>query len=322
MIRLANWYFLIFIPVIIYIFFRKRKKNALGFSSIKWLKKSGLKKTFKHKIGKCFIALSFIIMVIAMSRPQLIEEAAPLEQKGIDIAMILDISQSMESVDFKPNRLEVARETIDDFIEQRPYDRISLIIFSGTAYTRVPLTLDHNIVKESLQEISSQSVNENGTAIGMAISVGLNRLKKSEAESKIMILVTDGDNNAGEINPNMASELAAKLGIKIYTIGVGTDKTIIPVEIFGQTTYQQYAGGLNEQLLKEIAETTGGEYYRAKDKGDMSDIFSTIDQLEKTKFEKDNFVQYKELAFDLIKLALVLLLIGIFLDCFWFIQIP
>lgn len=322
MIRFANWYFLILVPLIIYIIMKKKKKSVLKFSSIKLLRSQGLKKTVKHKIGKYFIALGLIIAVIAMARPQLTQETGLIDQNGIDIAMVLDVSGSMESVDFKPNRLEVARKTIEDFIQERPQDRISLIIFGGTAYTKVPLTLDHNILRESLDGVTPKSVNQDGTAIGMAISVGLNRLKKSEAASKIMILVTDGDNNAGAINPDTASELAKELGVRIYTIGVGTDKTIIPVQSFGKTLYQQYQGGLNEELLKKIAETTDGQYYRARDSKALSQIFSNINELEKSKFEQDNFKQYTELAFILIKIALVLLLVGIFLDRFYFIHIP
>ena len=322
MMRLANWYYLIFIPLVIYIFLIRKNRSAMKFSSVKLLKSKGFKKTIKHKIGKYLICLSFILLVVAMARPQLTEESAPVQQNGIDIAMVLDVSGSMESVDFKPNRLEVARKTIEDFVEERSRDRISLIIFAGTAYTRIPLTLDHNIVNESLQEISTTSVNEEGTAIGMAVSVGLNRLKKSEASSKIMILVTDGDNNAGAINPNTAAVLAKELGIKIYTIGVGTDKTIVPVQVFGRTKYQQYEGGLNEELLKGIAETTDGKYYRARDSEALAQIFSDINGLEKTEFDQDNFTEYKELAFILIKLALILLLMGIFLDRYYFIQIP
>ena len=323
MIRLANWYFLLFIPLIIYIFIIKKNKSTLKFSSVKLLKSSGLRKTYKHKIGKYMICLSLIILVVALSRPQLTSQPDTIQEKGIDIAMVLDVSGSMESVDFKPNRLEVAKKTIEDFVEERPSDRLSLVIFAGTAYTRIPLTLDHNIVKRSLEEITTESVNDNGTAIGMAISVGLNRLKKSDSQSKVMILVTDGENNAGAIKPNTASDLAEELGIKIYTIGVGTDETIYPeVDIFGQTRYKRYEGGLDEELLKGIAEKTGGKYYRARDPQAMSKIFSDINELEKTKFDRDDFVQYKELAFDLIKVALILLLLGIFLDRYFYIQIP
>lgn len=322
MIRLANWYFMIFIPLIIYVFLMKKRKSALKFSSVKMLKGSGMRQTFKYKIGKYVIALSFIMLTTAMARPQLAQGNAPINQKGIDIAVVLDVSGSMQSVDFEPNRLEAALKTIDDFVKERPYDRISLIIFAGTAYTRIPLTLDHNIVRESLKEVNSESVNKDGTAIGMAVSVGVNRLKKSNAESKIMLLVTDGDNNAGAINPIAASELAKEMDVRIYTVGVGTDKTIIPVDIFGQTRYQQTEGGLNEDLLKEIAERTEGQYYRARDSKALSQIFDNINQLEKSEFEHDFFMEYTELAFDLIKIALALLLLGIFLDRFYFVQIP
>jgi Ca-activated chloride channel family protein len=243
-------------------------------------------------------------------------------RQGIDIAVLLDVSGSMQSVDFEPNRLEVARETIDNFVAQRPNDRISLIVFAGTAYTRIPLTLDHNIVRESLAGVSFESVNEDGTAIGMAVSVGLNRLKKSDAPSRIMILITDGDNNAGAIDPVTASNLARDLGIRIYTIGVGSDTLILPVQGFGMTQYRQYPGGFDEALLEQIADTTGGQYFKAVDSQALSKIFDTINRLEKTEFQDDNFKEYNELAFPFIAAALILLLIGIVLDKYYFIQIP
>lgn len=322
MIRLANWYFLFLIPPIVYLFLARKKTATIKFSSVKLLESTGMKKTVKHIIGRIIIMLSLVILVLALARPQLPDDASPFLQNGIDIAMILDVSGSMKSVDFEPSRFEVARKTISDFVEGRPVDRTSLIIFAGTAYTRIPLTLDHNIFRESLQQISSQSVNEDGTAIGMAISVGLNRLKKSDSQSKVMILVTDGDNNAGEITPDTASELAKEMGVKIYTIGVGSDKTIIPVDVFGQTQYRQVAGGLNEDLLNKIAQTTGGQYFRARDPRSMSEIFSNINQLEKTEFQIENFRQYTELAYVLIKIALALLVVGVFLDRYYFLQIP
>jgi Ca-activated chloride channel family protein len=257
-----------------------------------------------------------------MARPQTTVKADYVQQRGIDITMVLDVSGSMQSVDFRPNRMEVARKTTDDFISQRTGDRISLIVFAGEAFTRVPLTLDHNIVRESLAQVTTESVNTDGTAIGMAISVGINRLKKSDAASRIMILLTDGDNNAGAIDPLTASKLASDLGIRIYTIGVGSDTMIFPGQIFGQTQYRQYPGGFDEELLERIADETGGQYFRAMDSKALSQIFDTINRLEKTEFNDDSFVEYNELAFPFIKLALVLLLIGIFLDKFYFVQIP
>jgi Ca-activated chloride channel family protein len=322
MIRFLNWYFLLLIPAVIYLFLIRRKKSALKFSSVKILENGGMKKTIKHRIGKFVITAAVVLLIIALARPQVLEGNLPVHEKGIDIAVVLDVSGSMQSVDFEPNRLAVALETIDKFVQQRPQDRISLIIFAGTAYTKIPLTLDHNIIRESLKEVSTESVNEDGTAIGMAISVGINRLKKSDAVSKIMLLVTDGDNNAGAISPEAASELAKELGIKIYTIGVGTDKTIIPVKVFGQTRYQQMEGGLNEELLQAIADTTGGQYYRAKDSKTLDAIFNNINRLEKTGFEQDHFRQYTDFAFIFIKIGLAMLLAGIFLDRYYFVQIP
>lgn len=319
--RIANWYFLFLIPIVIYLFMRKKKHSSLKFSNIKLLR-SKRNKNKLYKIGKYLVLASVITMILALSRPQIPKSSLPFIENGIDIAMLLDVSGSMESVDFQPNRLEVAKNTIDDFIEKRIDDRIALIVFGGNAYTRIPLTLDNELVRESVNSVEIASVKEKGTAIGMAISVGMNRLKKSESNSKIMILVTDGDNNAGAIDPITASELAKELDIKIYTVGVGTDKTILPVDFFGVTKYQQYEGGLNEELLTEVAELTGGAYYRAKDNKALSEIFSEIDKLEKTNFERDNFKEYYELGYELIKLALILLAIGLFFDCYYYIQIP
>lgn len=322
MIQFANWWFLLLIPVVIYLFLTAKKKQGLQFSSVKLLKSADNRKTIKHKIGKILILCGIILSLAALARPQTTIRTDLIQQQGIDIAMLLDVSGSMQSVDFEPNRLEVARGTIDDFIAGRTGDRISLVIFAGTAHTRIPLTLDRNIVRESLANVTTESVNQDGTAIGMAISVGLNRLSRSDAASRIMILVTDGDNNAGTIDPVTASNLAAESGIRIYTIGIGSDTLILPVEAFGQTQYRQYQGGFNEDLLKQIAETTGGQYFRALDAKALAQIFDTIDQLEKTEFDDDNFKEYNELAFPLIAMALVLLAAGIIFDRYYFLQIP
>ncbi|TYQ16879.1 UNVERIFIED_CONTAM: Ca-activated chloride channel family protein [Acetivibrio alkalicellulosi] len=319
----ANWYFLFFIPLVIYVFLRRQKKSALKFSSIKLLKHSGIMDSYKHKIGKYIILTGLCLLIFALARPRLPMDTAPVNQKGIDIAIAFDISGSMRSVDFEPNRLEAARKTIENFIDARLGDRISLIIFAGTAHTRIPLTLDHNILKESLREVNFDSVNKDGTAIGMAISVCLNRLKKSDSETKIMILLTDGDNNAGEINPYTASQLAKEMGVRIYTIGVGSDKTIMPyVDVWGRTGYQEFDEGFDEELLKSLAENTNGKYYRAKDPKSLDQIFATIDSLEKSEFQRENFIQYREFAFGLIKIGLIILLIGIFFDKYYYTKIP
>ncbi len=320
--RIAYWYFLLLIPVVVYFFIRKRKQSPLKFSNVNLLKGKGNRRKYRYRMGRYLILLGSITLIVALSRPRIPKSMNPFMEKGIDIAMLLDVSGSMESVDFEPNRLEVAKNTIDDFVKERLEDRIALVVFGGNAYTRIPLTLDHEMVSSSIRDVDVSSVKEQGTAIGMAISVGMNRLKKSDSASKIMILVTDGDNNAGAIDPMTASQLSKDLGIKIYTIGVGTDKTIIPVEYFGVTTYEEYEVGLNEDLLKSIAKATGGAYYRAKDSKGLSDIFTNINQLEKTNFENDRFREYNELAYILIKIALILLALGLFLDRYYYIQIP
>ncbi|MCL2111637.1 MAG: VWA domain-containing protein [Clostridiales bacterium] len=322
MIHFANWWFLLLIPVVIFMFMALGKKRGLNFSSVKLLRSAGYRKTVKHKIGKILVCSGLILAVIALARPQTEDDNIIIMQQGIDIALILDVSGSMQSVDFEPNRLEVAKNTIGDFIDGRRGDRVSLIIFAGMAFTRIPLTLDHDVVHESLAGVTSESVNLDGTAIGSAISVGLNRLRNSDTESSVMILVTDGDNNAGEIDPMTAGRLAEELGIKIYTIGVGTDTLILPVDVYGGTRYQQFDGGFDEGLLMRLAEMTGGQYFRATDESALSQIFRTIDQLEKTEFDDDGFREYNELAFPLILAALVLLLAGIFFDRYFFVQIP
>jgi Ca-activated chloride channel family protein len=323
MMRFASGWFLLLIPAAVYLFWPNRRRAGLKFSSVKLLRREGRTKTIKHKIGKILILAGVILAIVGLARPQSAERGDVIHYRGIDIVMILDVSGSMQSVDFSPNRLEAAKRTIDDFIRRRAGDRISLVIFAGEAYTRIPLTLDHSVVRESLAGVSTESVSQDGTAIGMAIAVGLNRLKKSDAASKIMILVTDGENNAGAIDPVTASNLAEEMGIRIYTIGVGSDRLILPVQnVFGQIQYRQFEGGFNEALLQQIAESTGGQYYRALDPKGLEQILTTIDQLEKTEFTDYNYREYRELAFPIIKAALLLLVAGVFLDKYYYLQIP
>ncbi len=320
--RIVNWYFLLLIPLIIYLFFFFPKNNvaALKFSSVRMLMSGGMKKTILHKVGRYLIVLGLIMACVAMARPQNVNVSGVGSQNGIDIAVILDVSISMQSIDFKPNRLEVAKETIDSFIAKRPQDRIALVVFKATAHTLIPLTHDHNILRETLKDVGDDSVSEDGTAIGMALAVGLNRLKKSDAASKVIVLVTDGENNAGTVNPSTAAEMARELDIKVYPIGVGTDKMILPIE--GTNKYETYDSGIDEELMEYIAQTTGGKYYRANNPNALSGIFSDIDDLEKTEFDQGATYEYTELGFVYIKFALILLAIGILLDRFLYIRIP
>lgn len=324
MFRFASYYFLLFIPIVIYLFFMKRKNRSIEFSSVATIKKYSNYKTIKHKIGEWIILIGIIFLLIALSRPQLVEENKNIYKKGIDIVLTLDVSGSMESVDFKPSRIEVAKDVLKNFIAKRENDRIGFVIFSGTAYTKIPLTIDYNVLDEAIAKTTTKDVNVDGTAIGMGIAVAINRLKNSKAKSKVIILLTDGDNNAGLISPEASMKLAKETGIKIYTIGVGTNKTIMPIrDGYGNiVTYRQFAGGLDEKLLKNIANTTKGKYFRAKDKNSLENIFKTINSLEKTKIKSKKMFQYKELYYWWLLFGLLSIILGIILEKLIFIKIP
>lgn len=322
MMEFASPWFFLGIPPVLYLIFRKNRKSHLKFSSVTLLKKASKGVKIKHLLGRIFIALAMVFFIVALARPRLKLPLEPSTEDAVDIALVLDVSGSMASVDFEPNRLGVAKETMINFSEKRQSDRLAFVIFAGSAYTKIPLTFDHQMITQSLKEVDTDSVKEEGTAIGMALSVGVNRLKKSEAKSKVIILVTDGDNNAGAINPTTASDLAKELGIKVYTIGVGTDETILPVQYFGKTRYQTYEGGLNEPLLQSIATTTGGSYYRARDGESLEGIFDEIDKLETTDFERDERQSYEEWAFNFIKVGLVVFMFGLYLDRYRYMRVP
>ena len=251
-------------------------------------------------------------MCIALARPQIISENKIIKKEGIDIVVALDLSQSMLQRDFKPNRLETAKKLLEEFIDKRVNDRISLVVFGGDAYTKVPLTFDHNVVKDITSKLTTDDITSNNrTAIGMGLGVSLNRLKDSEAKSKVIILMTDGENNSGEMSPMGASEIAKELGIKIYTIGIGAREIQIRVP-FGHTTVKNTE--LDENLLKNIASTTGGEYFRAGSEKEFQEIFNRIDSLEKTKIDGRSYYEKDELYENILKIALLLLVIGAFFE--------
>ena len=283
----------------------------------------GYKKTYKHKIERVFIFLGISFLLIALARPQSLKKNQNRERYGVDILLSLDVSGSMESIDFKPNRLEAAKKVIQNFITKRSDDRIGLVIFSGTAYTKIPLTLDYQVIKKTVEQVSTNDVNKEGTAIGMGIAVALNRLNKRETKTKIIILVTDGDNNTGMITPETAMELAKEMKVKIYTVGVGSDQTVIPVQnAFGGISYQRIQGGLNEELLKKTASLTGGKYYRAVDEAKLKEIFDEIDRLERSKIEVKDFFNFEEHFYKWIWAGLIFLILGILLKELIFIKIP
>ncbi|MFR8991762.1 MAG: vWA domain-containing protein [Fusobacterium sp.] len=319
MFKFASPYFLLLIPIIIYLFLRKRSNLGITVPGIEPLKAYKIKSK-KYLLGKYLILLSLILMCVALARPQMIYENKVVKKNGIDIAISLDLSQSMLQDDFSPNRLEKAKEVLGEFIDKRGNDRLSLIVFGGDAYTKVPLTFDHNVVKEMVSKLTVDDITSNNrTAIGMGIGVALNRLKNSEAKSKVIILLTDGENNSGEMSPSAAADIAKELGIKIYTIGIGARELQVPT-LFGYRTVKN--NELDENLLQNIAKTTGGEYFRAGDSKEFKEIFNKIDELEKTKIDGRSFYDKQEMFEGILKVSLILLLIGVLFQYLIYIIIP
>ena len=260
-------------------------------------------------------ALCFIALVTAMARPQEVLKEKEITAEGIDICLVMDLSSSMLARDFKPDRLEVSKKVAADFVDKRQHDRIGLAVFSGEAFSQCPLTSDHKVVKEFLAGIQCGML-EDGTAIGMGLATAVNRLKDSNAKSKVVILLTDGVNNAGYVKPKTAAEIAREFGVKVYTIGVGsTGDAMTPVS---RRRNGQYIFGLarveiDEPLLTEIAEMTGGKYYRATNEKALQDIYYKIDRLEKTKMEVTAIKRYNEEFYRFAFLGLIFLLLEIIL---------
>jgi Ca-activated chloride channel family protein len=261
-----------------------------------------------HNLNRCKMA-ALIFFIMALARPQQLNTYYVEEQKGMDILLTLDISGSMAAIDFKPkNRLEVAKEVIASFIEKRRSDRLGLVIFAATSYTKCPLTVDYDILKFHLQETELGEL-EDGTALGMALANSVNRIQHSPAKTKIIILLTDGVNNRGEIDPRDAAKMARDFGIKVYTIGVGTRGEVpYPVlDSFGRKQYVMVNVEIDEPLLQEMAKTTGGLYFRATDRDSLQNIFNEIDRWEKSSIKTKTYYEATELFPYFIALGLLLL---------------
>lgn len=240
--------------------------------------------------------LGFILLVTALARPQEAFSEEKVKTEGIDIVVSLDISSSMLARDLKPDRLSAAREVAKEFIDSRGNDRIGMVVFAGESFTQCPITTDHEILKEQVDKIKN-GVIEDGTAIGMGLGTAVNRLKESEAKSKVIILMTDGVNNSGYIDPVTAIDLAINEDIRVYTIGIGTvGKAPYPAkDMFGRTVLKDIDVEIDEELLQEIADKTGGIYYRATSNSTLDEIYEKIDQLEKSKIELSSFEKKTEL---------------------------
>ncbi len=246
--------------------------------------------TYLRLIPGLFFMLAMLMMVIALARPQRTNERVEQYTEGIDIMMVLDISESMDLQDFKPNRLEAAKETAIEFINGRFGDRIGMVIFSGEAYSLAPLTTDYVLLTDLVKDISFNMMDAKGTAIGSALAAGANRMRESDSNSKVIILLSDGENNAGNIDPVYAAQLAAALDIKIYSIAVGKDGPVpYGTDFFGRP--QMIESYLDETTLREIAEIGGGRFFRASDGNALEQIFDQIDEMEKAEILEN---RYKE----------------------------
>jgi Ca-activated chloride channel homolog len=312
-----QWFWaLLVLPLAIlwYIFKHKKQTAELKISSLKGFKTSAswLPK-LKHSLFVLRL-LALALLITALARPQSVDVSTRTKTtRGIDIVMAIDVSASMLAKDLSPNRLEALKNVAAEFIKGRPNDRIGLVEYAGESYTRTPVTSDKSIVLSSLRDIKYNTIIDGGTAVGMGLATAVNRLKDSKAKSKVIILLTDGVNNTGFIDPKIASELAVEFDIKTYTIGLGTNgMALSPVAIDQRTGQFQYARvqvEIDEVLLKEIAQVTGGKYFRATNNKKLEEIYSEINKLEKTEVEEFKYSNYDEKFRPLVLFVMALLLL-------------
>ena len=303
------------IPLVVgwHVFTRKKSQAVLKISSLEGFRS---KSSFLSRLQPLLFVLrilSLVLIVMALARPQTMDISTRTKtNKGIDIVMAIDISSSMLAQDLKPNRLTALKRVAASFIDDRVSDRIGLVIYAGESYTKTPITSDRAIVKNALSKIEFEGLIDDGTAIGMGLATAVNRLKESRAKSKVIILLTDGVNNSGFIDPKIASELAVEYEIKTYTIGLGSNGTArAPVGILpnGKFQYGLTKVEIDEELLKNIAINTGGLYFRATNNKKLEEIYNEINKLEKTEIEEFKYYNYEEKFRPLILLALTLLII-------------
>ncbi len=307
------FWLLLLIPLLIAWFFWNRNKQTatLSMSSLKGFKTG---KNWLAKLRPALFVLRLLALaaiIVALARPRMVDESTRIKTtKGIDIVMAIDVSASMLARDLRPSRLEALKTVAARFIRERPNDRIGLVEYAGESFTKTPLTSDKSIVLSSLKSLSYNTIIDPGTAIGMGLATAVNRLKESRAKSKVIILLTDGVNNTGFIDPKIASELAVEYSIKVYTIGLGTNgmaQSPIGIRPDGSFQYGSIQVEIDEELLKEIAATTGGQYFRATSTTKLNEIYDEINKLEKTDIEEFKYTNYEEQFRPLALLALALL---------------
>jgi Ca-activated chloride channel homolog len=292
---------LLALPLCAWLRGRRGARPAFVYSSVNLVK--SVSHASRSRAGALLHSLRWValaLLIVAMARPQKTQTETSVRASGVDIVIALDLSGSMESEDFtlrgqRVNRLAVAKETIARFIEKRPSDRIGLVAFAGRAYIAAPITLDHAFLQSNLERLNLHTI-EDGTAIGSGLAASVNRLRGIQSKSKIVILMTDGQNNAGKVPPITAAEAAKALGIKVYTIGVGIrGYAPFPVMVFGQKTYRQVQVDIDEETLTAIADQTGGKYFRADSTDTLRKIYAEIDQFEKSEAIVKKFVRREEM---------------------------
>jgi len=312
------WLFLLF-PILIawYTWKRNLQTPEVKISSIKGFK---IKQGILPKLRPVLFVLRLLclaLLITAMARPRTVDVTSRTKKtQGIDIVMAIDVSPSMLARDLKPNRLEALKEVAAEFIEGRPNDRIGLVAYAGESFTKTPITSDKAIVQSALEDIQYSDLLENGTAIGMGLATSVNRLKDSKAKSKVIILLSDGVNNTGFIDPKIAGELAVEYDIKVYTIGLGSNGTAmgpIGIDRSGQFRYGPTKVEIDEDLMKQISNQTNGKYFRATNNEKLEEIYDEINKLEKTEVEESKFYNYEEKYRPLVILAGLLFLIEIIL---------
>lgn len=309
-------YLLLLIPAVIAFYLLKQQKASASFRvpGLSQFKESKI--TFRHYLRHILFAFRVIaigLIIIVLARPQTTDKFQDVTTEGIDIVLALDISGSMLARDFRPDRLEASKNVATEFISGRPYDRIGLVVFSGESFTQCPLTTDHAVLINLLRDIESGMI-EDGTAIGNGLATAVNRIKDSNAKSRVIILLTDGVNNRGEIAPATAADIAKTFGIRVYTIGVGTQGMApYPVQTPYGIQYQNMPVEIDENILRGISDVTGGMYFRATDNNKLIQVYNEIDKLEKSKIDVRQFSRKDEkflipalIAFILVALELLI----------------
>lgn len=319
------WLLALLLPMAALYIWRERKGSAaIRISSVAPLVNvpGGIRRWARH-VPFALRAIAMGLLIVALARPQSSETGSSTTTEGIDIVLSMDVSTSMLARDFDPDRITAAKEVAAKFIADRRNDRIGIVAFAGESFTQSPLTTDKGTLQTLLGQIQTGII-EDGTAIGNGLATAVNRLRESEAQSKVVILLTDGVNNAGQVSPATAADIAAEFGIRVYTIGVGSRGTApYPVQdMWGGVRYVPMQVEIDEEILTDIAARTGGEYFRATDSGTLAEIYGRINEMEKSRVETNEYTTYTELAGWFMLFGLLLLTAEFLLRFLWLRRLP